>query len=207
MYRNKQAIVLASASPRRQHYLRAMGLKFTVHPGTVDEQPMAGEKPDDFVLRMAGEKAAEVSARYPESWVISGDTVVCLDRKILGKPAGMKEAVAQLMALSGREHRVITGFCVSHGGKGEKIVESVTTYVRFIAYSQETAVAYAATGEGLDKAGAYGIQGVGGCLVESIDGSYSNVVGLPLCQLLQVLLAHDVIEPGLPHLARTGVAS
>lgn len=198
MYRNKQAIVLASGSPRRQQYLQDMGLEFTVHTGSVDEQPGAGEKPEDFVVRMAAEKAAEVSVRYPEAWVISGDTVVCLDKKILGKPAGIKEAVALLMALSGREHRVITGFCVTHGSRGEKIVESVTTYVRFIPYSEQIARAYAATGEGLDKAGAYGIQGIGGCLVESIDGSYSNVVGLPLSQLLRVLLAHDVIEPALP---------
>lgn len=207
MYRNKQAIVLASGSPRRQQYLREMGLEFVVKTGSVAEQPMAGEKPDDFVLRMAAEKAAEVSSQYPEAWVISGDTVVCLDKKILGKPSGMKEAMALLMALSGREHRVITGFCVTHGNRGVKIVDSVTTYVRFMHYSEQIALAYAATGECLDKAGAYGIQGMGGCLVETIDGSYSNVVGLPLCQLLQVLLAHDVIEPVLPGIARSTVTS
>lgn len=207
MYRNKQAIVLASGSPRRQQYLMEMGLEFTVKTGSVAEQPITGEKPDDFVVRMAAEKAAEVSAQYPEAWVISGDTVVCLDKKILGKPSGVKEAVALLMALSGREHRVITGFCVTHANRGVKVVESVTTYVRFIHYSEQIALAYAATGECLDKAGAYGIQGIGGCLVESIDGSYSNVVGLPLCQLLQVLLAHDVIEPALPGIARGTVAS
>jgi septum formation protein len=198
MYRNRQPIVLASSSPRRRQFLQELGLDFAVRTGTVAEQPMEGEKPEDFVLRMADEKAAEVSGQYPEAWVIAGDTVVCLDRKILGKPADEEEAVALLMALSGREHRVMTGFCVAHAGRGIKIVESVTTYVRFIRFSEQVARAYAATGECLDKAGAYGIQGIGGCLVESIDGSYSNVVGLPLSQLLQALLAHGVIEPASP---------
>ncbi len=198
MYRNRQPIVLASGSPRRRQFLKELGLDFSVRTGTVAEQPMEGEKPEDFVLRMADEKAAEMSGQYPEAWVIAGDTVVCLDRKILGKPADEEEAVALLMALSGREHRVMTGFCVAHAGRGIKTVESVTTYVRFIRFSEQLARAYAATGECLDKAGAYGIQGIGGCLVESIDGSYSNVVGLPLSQLLQVLLVHGVIEPAPP---------
>jgi septum formation protein len=156
---------------------------------------------------MADEKVAEVSCRYPDAWVIGGDTVVCLDKKILGKPAGPKEAVDQLMALSGREHRVITGFCVTNFRRGVKVLESVTTYVRFMRYSQQIALAYAATGECFDKAGAYGIQGVGGGLVETIDGSYSNVVGLPLCQLMQVLLLHEVIAPALPGIAGGTVAS
>ena len=198
MYKNRQHIVLASGSPRRRQFLQELGLSFTVRTATVEEQPMPGEKPEDFVLRMAEEKAAEVSGEYPEAWVIAGDTVVCLDRKILGKPADEEEAVHLLMALSGREHRVMTGFCVAHAGRGLMVLEQVTTYVRFIRFSEEVARAYAATGECLDKAGAYGIQGIGGCLVESIDGSYSNVVGLPLSQLLQALLAHEVIEPAPP---------
>lgn len=198
MYRNREQIVLASGSPRRQQLLGELGLEFTVSPGAVPEEPLAGEKPEHFVRRMAEEKAAEVSARYSGAWVIAADTVVCVDRKILGKPTDEREAVAQLMALSGREHRVMTGFCVVHAEKGIRVSEAVITFVRFVGYSEETARAYAATGEGLDKAGAYGIQGIGGCLVDSIEGSYSNVVGLPLCQLLQVLLAHEVIEPALP---------
>lgn len=206
MYRNRQPLILASGSPRRQQYLRELGLDFTVKTATVLEQPMTAERPDDFVRRMAAEKAGEVSDRYPESWVIGGDTVVVLDRKILGKPSGMEEAVALLMALSGREHRVLSGFCVTHGQSGVRVVESVTTYVRFMRYPPEIALAYAATGEGLDKAGAYGIQGIGGSLVESIEGSYSNVVGLPLCQLLQVLLDLGVVEPTLPGPAGDAVA-
>jgi septum formation protein len=198
MYRNRQAIVLASGSPRRQQYLHEMGLDFTVQTGNVEEQPFSGERPEDFVMRMAAEKAGAVSERNPHAWVIGGDTVVCLDKRILGKPADKEEAVAQLMALSGREHLVMTGFCVAHTGNAVKAVRSVTTYVRFARFSQQTAEAYVATGESLDKAGAYGIQGKGACLVESIDGSYSNVVGLPLCELLSVLLEYNVIEPAIP---------
>lgn len=198
MYRNKHAIILASGSPRRKQYLQEMGLDFTVRASAVDEQPVAGESPEDFVMRMAIEKADAVGAQYPDAWVISGDTVVCLDKKILGKPVDKKDAVALLLALSGREHRVVTGFCVVHFGQGVKAVQSVTTFVRFNRFSQQTAEAYVATGESLDKAGAYGIQGRGACLVESIDGSYSNVVGLPLCELLKVLLEYEVIEPALP---------
>lgn len=207
MYRTKQPIVLASGSPRRRLYLQELGLEFTVRTGTVVEQPLAGEKPEDFATRMADEKATQVSAQFPEAWVIGGDTVVCLDNRILGKPADEREAIVMLRALSGREHRVTTGFCVTHAGRGVKIAEAATTHVRFVRFSEEVARAYVATGECLDKAGAYGIQGKGACLVESIDGSYSNVVGLPLCQLLQVLLAQEVIEPALPEAAKDSVGA
>jgi septum formation protein len=195
MYRNRDEIILASGSPRRQHYLKEMGLCFTVRTAAVHEQPFARERPEDFVLRMAREKAMAVSIEFPDSWVISGDTVVCLGDKILGKPADEHQAVALLMKLSGREHGVKTGFCVVHGTRGVEIARVVTTRVRFAEFSESVARAYVATGESLDKAGAYGIQGKGILLVRSIAGSYSNVVGLPLCELVEVLQAHGVIEP------------
>ncbi len=195
MYRNTEAIILASGSPRRSQYLQDMGLVFQVRTAAVDERPDADENPADFVVRMAREKAAAIRAAYPESWVISGDTVVCLGRRILGKPVDADHAVVQLMALSGVEHRVMTGFCITHAGRQVEIARSVTTTVRFTAFSEATARAYVATGESLDKAGAYAIQGKGACLVEAIDGSYSNVVGLPLCEVLRVLETHGVIEP------------
>ena len=198
MYRNKCEIILASGSPRRQQYLQEMGLNFTVRTSVVAELPHADETPEDFVIRMALEKAAAVSSQFPDSWVISGDTVVCLDKKILGKPVDEKDALSLLMALSGREHRVISGLCVSNDMLSLKIVRSTTTFVRFDRFSENTARAYVATGEWLDKAGGYGIQGKGACLVESIDGSYSNVVGLPLCELMNILLENNVIEPALP---------
>jgi septum formation protein len=143
---------------------------------------------------MAWEKAVVVSSDFPDSWVISGDTVVCLGDRILGKPADELEAVALLMSLSGREHCVKTGFCVAHRSCEVKIVQSVTTKVHFTEFSESVARAYVATGESLDKAGAYGIQGKGVFLVKAIEGSYSNVVGLPLYELMEVLQANGIIE-------------
>jgi septum formation protein len=195
MYHNEDKIILASGSPRRQQYLQEMGLRFSVRTAAVTEQPFDRESPQDFVRRMAREKAAAVSADFPDSWVISGDTIVCLGDKILGKPADEHEAVALLMTLAGREHCVKTGFCVCNRSRGVQIVRSVTTRVRFAEFSEAVARAYVATGESLDKAGAYGIQGKGIFLVRSIEGSYSNVVGLPLYELIEVLLANDVIAP------------
>jgi septum formation protein len=195
MYRNREPIILASESPRRQQFLMEMGLDFSIRSAFVDELPADNEGPEDFVRRMAWEKAAAVSAVSPESWVISGDTVVCLGNRILGKPADKEEAVALLLLLSGREHSVKTGFCVAHGAREVKIVRSVTTRVCFSDFSEAVARAYVETGESLDKAGAYGIQGRGGVLVKTIAGSYSNVVGLPLHELMEVLEENRIIEP------------
>ncbi len=197
MYQNTESIILASGSPRRRQYLKEMGVNFTVQTAFVDENPFDNEDPESFVLRMASEKAAAVSSEFPDSWVISGDTVVCLGDKILGKPADENDAVALLMALSGREHYVKTGFCVAHGSRGVKTLQVVSTKVLFAEFSREVARAYVAAGESLDKAGAYGIQGKGIFLVKAIEGSYSNVVGLPLHELMKVLQVHGVIEPAV----------
>jgi septum formation protein len=195
MFQNSQPIILASESPRRQQYLKEMGLTFTVQSASVQEHPLDNEDPDGFVRRMAVEKASVISLMFPESWVISGDTVVCLGDKILGKPADEQEAVSLLMSLSGREHCVKTGFCVAHESRGMKVIQSVTTKVRFSAFPKSVALAYVATGESLDKAGAYGIQGKGIFLVKEITGSYSNVVGLPINELLDILQVNGVIQP------------
>ncbi len=202
MYFNSQSLILASASPRRQQYLLDMGLTFTVQTAAIDEQPGNGEDPCAFVIRMAREKAAMVRATAQDAWIISGDTIVCLEERILGKPANAEDALAQLKALSGREHTVRTGFCVSHAGKGVEVYQVEATKVRFASLTEATARAYVASGEGLDKAGGYAIQGKGACLVQSIEGSYSNVVGLPLCALIDVLMGHGVIEPALAGWAR-----
>ncbi len=195
MYYNSQPIILASGSPRRQQYLDEMGLTFTVQKASVQENPLDNEDPEVFVRRMALEKAAEVSSLFPESWVISGDTVVCLGNKILGKPVDKHEAVALLMSLAGREHHVKTGFCVAYGARDIKIIQSVTTKVCFSDFSETVAKAYVAAGESFDKAGAYGIQGKGVFLVKAIEGSYSNVVGMPMHELMEVLQTHGVIKP------------
>lgn len=184
-----------------------MGLTFSVHTAAIDEQPEVDEDPAAFVIRMAREKAVAIREIFPESWIISGDTVVCLGRRILGKPADAEDAVDQLMALSGREHCVRTGFCVTHSRKSVEVSRSVTTKVRFAPFSEATARAYVATGESFDKAGAYAIQGVGACLVQAIEGSYSNVVGLPLCELLQILRECGVIEPCYIHQDKVREAS
>ena len=196
MYHNQSKLILASGSPRRQQYLKDMGLNFVVRTASVHEQPLEQETSENFVLRMSREKAAAVSVDFPDSWVISGDTVVCLGDQILGKPTDKDHAFALLMELSGREHCVKTGFCVSKSSSGVEVAQSVTTKVYFSKFSESVARAYVATGEPLDKAGAYGIQGKGACLVKSIEGSYSNVVGLPLYELMEVLLEKGVIKTG-----------
>ena len=198
MYRNHGPMILASASPRRQQFLDDLGLTFRVVAASVVEEPGAGETPSAFVRRMALEKAREVGRLYPATWIVSGDTVVSLNRRILGKPRDSDEALAMLLALAGTEHLVETAFCLCHGHLRVEVVESVVTRVRFAPFDEATARAYVATGECLDKAGAYGIQGKGSALVESISGSYSNVVGLPLCELVRTLLAHGVIKVAGP---------
>lgn len=194
MYRNCKKIILASQSPRRQQYLANIGLDYIVQAASVLEEPQGTEAPDVFVLRMAKEKAEVVSAQHPESWVISGDTVVCLGDKIIGKPVSEENAVELLMMLSGREHEVKTGFSVHCWAESVSVSQVVTTKVQFTNFTENVARAYLATGECMDKAGAYGIQGNGVVLVQSITGSYSNVVGLPLDALLEVLLQFNVIE-------------
>lgn len=187
MYRNNGPMILASGSPRRKQYLQDMGLEFQVVAAEIEEERLRKELPGDFVCRMAREKSIAVSKLYRDAWVVSGDTIVCLGEKILGKPQSQEDAVSILMQLSGREHTVMTGFCVSHHGRQIQIIEAVTTRVVFADFSEEVARGYVATGEPLDKAGAYGIQGKGAVLVKSIEGSYTNVVGLPLYELLGVL--------------------
>ena len=153
MYSNRDVITLASASPRRQQYLQELGLVFTVQTASVLEKPIINENPDTFVLRMAKEKATVVSSKFPNSWVVSGDTVVCLDGKILGKPADEKHAVTLLMELAGREHVVKTAFCVARKVDNISLAQVVSTRVSFADFTEDMAVAYVATGEPLDKAG------------------------------------------------------
>jgi len=194
MFGNIEPIILASGSPRRKQYLDDLGIDFTVFPVAIDETPVNGEEADLFVERMAREKAAAVSSQFPGSWVIAGDTVVCLGRKILGKPVDNAEALAMLMSLSGKRHTVRTGICLCHGEKKLFSHRLVETKVVFGAFDESTARGYVATGECLDKAGAYGIQSKGAFLVKAIEGSYSNVVGLPLHELLEMLRDCRVIS-------------
>ena len=143
---------------------------------------------------MACEKAKDVCKRYPDAWILSADTIVYIEDKVFDKPDSEEEAIEMLMTLSGREHNVMTGYCLACYGLNINIVERVCTRVRFVEFAKEIARAYVQTGEPLDKAGSYGIQGKGGALVEGINGSYSNVVGLPLVETLALLQKYNVIS-------------
>jgi len=186
-------LILASASPRRKSLLEELGIEFTIRIADIDEQPGEEETPEAFVGRLAAEKALAVSRDHRSAWILAADTVVVLDGAILNKPANRREALAMLLHLSGRRHEVLTAFCLMQQTEEKRIVRSVRTEVEFMPLSREICEAYLGTGEPMDKAGAYGIQGQGGCLVRRIDGSYSNVVGLPLAEVVQGLLDQGVI--------------
>ncbi len=170
--------VLASASPRRAELLAAAGFTFTVAHADIDETPLADEPADLYVRRLAEAKARAVAERHPGCVVLGADTTVVVDGDILGKPVNAADAAAMLRRLRGRAHEVMTGVAVVAGGQIR--VELATTRVWFAAMTDTEIAAYVATGEPMDKAGAYGIQGRAACYVTRIDGSYSNVVGLPV---------------------------
>ena len=200
-------IVLASQSPRRAQLMELIGLPFMVEPADVDETYPAGEAPEAHAGRLAREKAEVVAARRPEALVVGSDTVVVVDGEVLGKPADREQALAMLMRLQGREHRVLTGVAVvapavvgGDAADGERSwgwdrvaslegdrrsasgVEAVRVWFR--AFDEATALEYIATGEPMDKAGAYGIQGYGATIVERVDGDYFAVMGLALGRMI-----------------------
>ncbi len=198
-YRSLAPIVLASGSPRRRELLTALGLEFEVCPSNAPEPPPApGERPEDYARRMARVKTMEVAVLYPESVVLGADTIVVRadvsgPEAVLGKPADDADALAMLASLSGKEHMVVTGCCLALPGKSIPVVQAVSTRVRMRQSSEGELSAYIATGEPHDKAGAYAIQGLGAFLVESVQGSYTNVVGLPVAEVVELLLAAGVI--------------
>ena len=173
-----QPLVLASASPRRAELLAAAGIAFEVDTADIDETPRAGEAPDVYVRRLAEAKARAVAARHPGRLVLGADTTVVVDGVILGKPVDAADARDMVRRLAGRAHEVLTG--VALVGDGTAQVDLAVTTVWFAPMSDADVDAYVASGEPMDKAGAYGIQGRASCFVTRIDGSYSNVVGLPV---------------------------
>ncbi|HVG08277.1 MAG TPA: Maf family protein [Thermoanaerobaculia bacterium] len=177
-------LVLASGSPRRRELLEGLGVVFTVRPVDLDESPLPGEAPRDYVLRLAVEKAAAASGEL----VLAADTTVVVDGQILGKPQDDDDARRMLRLLSGREHSVLTGIAL---GKAAEVDE---TLVRFAPLSEAEIDWYVATGEPRDKAGAYAIQGLGSLFVEAVQGSYSNVVGLPIPRMYRLFarLGYDL---------------
>lgn len=178
-------LVLASQSPRRAHLLTMLGLTFDVVPAGIDEAYLPGETAAAHAERLAREKASAVAERKPGAIVVGSDTVVVIDSRVLGKPADAGEAISMLLDLQGREHVVATGVAVARGAAISSAVERVS--VRFRQFGRDTAEAYVRTGEPLDKAGAYGIQGYGASLVERIEGDYFAVMGLPICRLIKLL--------------------
>ena len=191
-------VVLASQSPRRRELLASVGVSVEVRPSTTDESVLPGEIPDAYVRRLAREKAEAVPAEAGEL-VLAADTAVVLGREILGKPRDEADARRMLRALSGSTHVVLTGVHarVRPGPAGQIRSETiaVSSAVRFVTLSDERIAWYVATGEPLDKAGAYAVQGAGGSLVRGIAGSVSNVVGLPLAETLALLGRLGLVLP------------
>ena len=183
-------LVLASGSPRRREMLSGLGLEFLVDPADIDEGVRPGETPVAYVRRVASSKAATVAARHPTSVVLAADTTIDLDGAVLAKPADAADAARMLEALSGREHLAHTAMAIAVGGL-LNVVE-VTTAVRMRPLSTAEIDWYVATGEPLDKAGAYAIQGRAAAFVESVAGSVSNVVGLPMAEAVMALRAAGI---------------
>lgn len=183
-------LILASASPRRRELLAQIGVSFTTQSADIDETPKPDEEPGNYVERMAIEKARTVAACNPDKLVLGSDTSVICDGVILGKPADQSQAVEMLMRLSGRSHQVMTAVALVAGERQESV--RVTTDVWFRCLGHQECASYWTTGEPADKAGSYGIQGLGAVFVERIEGSYSAVVGLPLSETAILLTEFGV---------------
>lgn len=190
-------LALGSASPRRKELLERIGIPLVVAPVDVDERRLEGENADRYLARVTAEKLALASrdARAAGAAVVlAADTIVLLGDEIMGKPEGEGSAVAMLSRLSGRAHHVQTRFALARPGGPPLHAETVSTVVHFRALDAEEIARYAATGEGRDKAGAYAIQGIGSFAVSRIEGSYSNVVGLPICEVMLALKRHGCLS-------------
>jgi septum formation protein len=178
-------IVLASQSPRRAELIGRLGLQPEIVPADLDERYLPGETPEVHAERLARDKALAIAASRPDALVVGSDTIVVIDGDVLGKPRDRDHAIEMLMRLSGREHEVCTGIAVAHGGQVESGLERVA--VRFSHLDRALCEAYVATGEPMDKAGAYGIQGFGSAIVEGIVGDYFAVMGLPVVRMLRLI--------------------
>jgi len=183
-------LILASGSPRRKALLADLDLRLKIVSTKIPEEPEPDESPLSFSKRMARRKTEMVSAVFPQQWVLGADTVVHLGEKILGKPKNSREAKRFLQTLSGKTHQVITSFCLRNRNMNQIIIQSSTTRVSFKSLSVKEIDWYVRTGEPLDKAGAYAIQGKGAFCVKKIRGSYTNVVGLPVTEVLEALIKY-----------------
>jgi len=186
-------LILASKSPRRRYLLKQAGLSFNVIPADFDESSIAPTGPANYVRKLAEAKARNVAVRYPRSWVIGADTIVLIGNTILGKPASKAEARTMLHHLSGKTHQVLTGYAILCLAKERSFSETVQTDVCFKELTDKEIEWYIHTEEPFDKAGAYAIQGLGTFIVKSINGSYTNVVGLPVCEVISFLIGEGVL--------------
>lgn len=184
---NTKKIVLASASPRRKELLEKLGFEFTVEASNSDEAVRPGVEPHELAESLSREKASMVGRNHRNALVIAADTFILLDDMVLGKPASETEARDMLQRITGRQHSVITGFTILDTASNKAISESVETRVYMRKLTLKEIDAYVKTGEPLDKAGAYAIQGLGSVIVERIEGDYFNVIGLPLSALTESL--------------------
>ena len=187
-------LILASKSPRRCYLLEQAGIEFSVIPSSFDENSVKLSSPDIYVRQLAESKAGDISEQYPDSWVIGADTIVLIDGTILGKPGSSTEARTMLKSLSGKTHQVLTGYCICCHRIGRLFSEAIKTEVRFKKLTEKEIDWYINSGEPFDKAGAYGIQGIGMFLVRRINGSYTNVVGLPVCEIVEYLIKENVLR-------------
>ena len=190
-------LILASKSPRRRYLLEQAGLEFSVIPSNFEENSMPLSSAESYVRRLAEAKAKDISRRYPDSWVIGADTIVSIDNTILGKPGSRPEARRMLRCLSAKTHQVLTGYCICREASSRLFSETIKTDVCFKELTELQIDWYINSGEPFDKAGAYAIQGVGTFLVKCIHGSYTNVVGLPVCEILEFLIKEGVVELGI----------
>jgi len=190
---NKPELILASSSPRRQELLRGIGIPFQVHAANINEDQMGGEAPIAYALRVAQEKAQAVAVHYPQSYVLGADTIVVVDDEVLGKPRNRDDAARMLRLLSGRGHEVTTAVSVVAPGTLAETRAS-TTKVYFREIAEDEIQRYVAGGEPMDKAGAYAIQGGASRWTDRIEGEFSNVVGLPLSLVTEMLITTGLIK-------------
>nr|NJM04707.1 septum formation inhibitor Maf [Desulfobacula sp.] len=193
---NLEKLLLASRSPRRKELLEQTGIELEILPSDIDEEDIPIKNPVEYVKTLSFMKAEKVSTAYPDSWILGADTIVVIRDQILGKPESEHQAMEMLRLLSDREHLVFTGFCIMNQHKQALIKTAVETRVWFKSLSDQEIRWYVSTREPFDKAGGYGIQGLGAFLVRKISGSYSNVVGLPVCEVVEALMELKIIEMG-----------
>ena len=195
-------LILASKSPRRRYLLEQAGLSFSVIPSDIDETAIPLSPPEIYVKVLSEAKAESIAKKYPEKWVIGADTIVLKDGVVLGKPGSIDEARSMLKKLSGEIHQVFTGYSILCKSKNRMFSETVQTEVLFKNLTDEEIEWYIHTKEPFDKAGAYAIQGLGTFLVKRINGSYTNVVGIPVCEVIEFLIQEGIVGLRVPPINR-----